>query len=230
MIPTTTVLVVDSDTRSQRFLRSSLAAAGYRSVSASSGAEALKLIATRAPDIVVLDPGLPDMDGEELIRRVRCHSKVPIIVLSARRREAEEIATLDLGADDYVGKPFSVGGLMARIRAALRHRIDAEGKTAIFSSGELVVDTLAQTVTRLGMPVRLTAREFDVLFFLVRHAGRVVTHRQVLEAVWGPTHVEHTQYLRIFIGRLRQKIEVDPAQPHLLITVQGVGYRLAVSH
>jgi two-component system KDP operon response regulator KdpE len=152
---------------------------------------------------------------------------VPIIAVSKRHKDADEIAALDLGANDYVGKPFGVGGLMARIRTALRHRARSEGKTAIFSSGGLVVDTLARTVTRRDVPVRLTAREFDLLFFPVRHAGSVVTHRQILEAVWGPAHSEHTQYLRVFIGRLRRKIEADPPDPKLLMTVQGVGYRLA---
>jgi two-component system, OmpR family, KDP operon response regulator KdpE len=224
---TTTILVVADDIRLNRLLEAGLAAAGYESVWASRGAEALKLIATRAPDIVVVDLRLPDMTGEDLIRRVRAWADVPIIVVSRRHKDADEIAALDLGADDYVSKPFGVGGLMARIRTALRRRARSEGKTAIFSSGGLVVDTLARTVTRHDVPVRLTAREFDLLFFLVRHAGSVVTHRQILEAVWGPAHAEHTQYLRVFIGRLRQKIEADPPDPKLLMTVQGVGYRLA---
>jgi two-component system KDP operon response regulator KdpE len=224
---TRTVLVVADDIRLHRLLEAGLAAAGYESVWASRGAEALKLIATRAPDIVVVDLRLPDMTGEDLIRRVRAWADVPIIVVSRRHKDADEIAALDLGADDYVSKPFGVGGLMARIRTALRRRARSEGKTAIFSSGELVVDTLARTVTRRDVPVRLTAREFDLLFFLVRHAGSVVTHRQILEAVWGPAHAEHTQYLRVFIGRLRRKIEADPPDPKLLMTVQGVGYRLA---
>jgi two-component system KDP operon response regulator KdpE len=226
MTVTATVLVVGEDARNQRLLKSSLSASGYACLVANSGAEALRLIATRAPDIAVLDAGLPDMDGKELVRRVRRWSDVPIIVVSDRRRPAEEIAALDLGADDYVGRPFSPGGLLARIRKALRHRARAAGEAAVFSSSGLVVDTLARTVTRDGVPVRLTAREFDVLAFLMRHVGRVVTHRQMLEAVWDSAHAGHTQYLRVFIGRLRQKIEVDHNDPKLLMTIQGVGYRL----
>jgi two-component system KDP operon response regulator KdpE len=227
MITATTVLVVDSDARSQRLLESSLAAAGYECLRAATAAEALKLIATRPPDLVILDSHLPDLDGGELIRKVRRWSDVPIIVLAARRRVADEIATLDLGADDYVGRPFRPDGLLARIRNALRHRPGSRVEAAVFSSGGLVVDTLGRTVRRQDEPVRLTAREFDLLAFLVRHAGRVVTHRQILEAVWDSAHAGHTQYLRVFVGRLRQKIEANPAKPRLLTTVQGVGYRLA---
>ncbi|MFI5012590.1 MAG: winged helix-turn-helix domain-containing protein [Hyphomicrobiales bacterium] len=225
---TKTVLVVGD--RLQRPIEPSLAAAGFETVLARNGAEALKLIATRAPDIVVLDLGLPDMEGKDVIRRVRAWSDVPIIVVSQRHRDAEEISALDLGADDYLGRPFSGGRLVAHIRAALRHRSGQEEEASVFSSGGLTLDSLAQTVTRNGVPIRLTAREFDVLRFLVRHAGHVVTHRQILQAVWGPANVEDTQYLRVFIGRLRQKIETDPADPQILTTVQGVGYRLAGSH
>ncbi len=230
MTTTDTVLVVDDDARSQRLLRSKLAAAGYDCVPASSGAEALKLIATRAPDIVVLDARPPDMESQELIRRVRGWSNIPIIVLSGHRQAAEEIATLDLGADDYVGKPFNPGGLLARIRKVLRHRARSEGQASILTTGGLAVDTISRTVTREDVPVRLTAREFEVLVFLARHAGRVVTHRQVLEAIWDSAHAGHTQYLRVFIGRLRRKIEADPSNPKLLVTVQGVGYRLAAGN
>jgi two-component system KDP operon response regulator KdpE len=227
MMTTPTVLVVDGDAHSQRSLASSLAAAGYECLPARSGAEALELIATRAPAIVVLDLGLPDMAGGELIRRLRGWSNIPIIVLSRRHDAGEEVAALDLGADDYVGKPFDLGALLARIRRALRLRAPSQGEPSIFSSGGLVVDPFSRTVTRDEVPVRLTAREFDVLVFLMRHAGRVLTHRQILEAVWDPAHANHIQYLRVFIGRLRQKIESDPDDPKLLMTVQGVGYRLA---
>jgi two-component system, OmpR family, KDP operon response regulator KdpE len=227
MAPTTTILVVDDDAQIQRLLKRSLAAAGYKSVPATSGSEALKLIATRAPDAIVLDLGLPDMDGKDVIRKVRGWSNVPIIVLSTRRFEAEEIAALDIGADDYIGKPFGVGGLIARIRNLLRHRIDSEGKTAVFSSGGLVIDTLAQSVMRDGKPIRLTAREFELLHLLVRHAGYIVTHRQILQAVWGSMNLDNTQYVRVFAGRLRQKIEADPRDPQLLKTERGIGYRFA---
>jgi two-component system KDP operon response regulator KdpE len=225
MAPTTTILVVDDDAQIQRLLKPSLAAAGYKSVPATSGSEALKLIATRAPDAIVLDLGLPDMDGKDVIRKVRGWSKVPIIMLSTRRFEAEEIAALDIGADDYIGKPFGVGGLIARIRNLLRHRIDSEGKTAVFSSGGLVIDTLAQSVMRDGKPIRLTVREFELLHLLVRHAGYIVTHRQILQAVWGSMNLDNTQYVRVFAGRLRKKIEADPSNPCLLTSERGVGYR-----
>ncbi|SDR58547.1 two-component system, OmpR family, KDP operon response regulator KdpE [Rhizobiales bacterium GAS191] len=230
MNATTSVLVVDEDALSQRLLKSSLAAAGYNWVGASSGADALKLIATCAPDLVVLSQRLPDMEGNELIRRVRAWSNIPIIVLAADRRDTEEIAMLDGGADDYVGKPFSVGGLMARMRAALRHHAVSRGEATTFESAGLVVDTVARTVTLAGSPLVLTGREFELLLFLVRHAGRVVTHRQVLEAVWGPAYVGHTQYVRVFIGRLRRKIEVEKDNPQIIVTIQGVGYRLASSN
>ena len=225
MTSATTVLVIDDEPQIQRFLKPSLEAAGYQPVAAVNGAEALKLIATRAPDVVVLDLGLPDMDGKEVIRAVRQWSQVPIIVLSARDREGEKIAALDLGADDYVSKPFGIGELMARIRTLLRHRSREEGETAVFEESGLVVDTLAHTVTRDGNPLRLTPKEYDVLQLLVRNAGRVLTHRQILQAVWGPANVEDTQYLRVFVGRLRQKIELDPAEPQLIVTEPGVGYR-----
>ena len=219
------MLVVDDEPQIQRFLKPSLEAAGYKPVMAGTGAEALRLIATRAPDVVVLDLGLPDMDGKDVIQGVREWSQVPIIVLSARDREGEKIAALDLGADDYVSKPFGIGELMARIRTLLRHRSREEGETTVFESGGLVVDTLAHTVTRNGEALRLTPKEYDVLRLLVRNAGRVLTHRQILQAVWGPANVEDTQYLRVFVGRLRQKIEVDPADPQLIVTEPGVGYR-----
>ena len=225
MSTSTVVLVVDDEPQIQRFLKPSLEAAGYKPVMAATGAEALKLIATRAPDVVVLDLGLPDMDGKDVITGVREWSQVPIIVLSARDREGEKIAALDLGADDYVSKPFGIGELMARIRTLLRHRSREEGETPVFESGGLVVDTLAHTVTRNGEGLRLTPKEYDVLQLLVRNAGRVLTHRQILQAVWGPANVEDTQYLRVFVGRLRQKIEADPAEPQLIVTEPGVGYR-----
>lgn len=218
---------MDDEPQIQRFLRPGLTAGGFEVASAATGKEAVRAIAATAPDIVILDLGLPDMDGMEVIAQVRAWSKVPIVVLSARDREAEKIAALDLGADDYVNKPFGIGELMARMRTALRHRATSAGKLERYQSHGLLVDTLAHTVTRDGAPVRLTPKEFDLLLMLVRDAGRVVTHRQLLSAVWGPAHVEDTQYLRVFIGQLRQKIEVDPTEPRLLLTEPGVGYRFA---
>jgi two-component system KDP operon response regulator KdpE len=221
------ILVVDDEPQIQRFLRPSLTAAGYEVVAAANGRDALKAAATMSPDAVVLDLGLPDMDGKDVIRELRAWSKVPIIVLSARDREAEKIAALDLGADDYVNKPFGIGELMARLRAALRHAAQTAGQATKLCTGSLLVDTLAHTVTRDGEPVRLTPKEFDLLALLVRNAGRVVTHRQILTSVWGPAHTEDLQYLRVFIGQLRQKLEPNPDEPHLISTEPGVGYRLA---
>ncbi|MFI5012597.1 MAG: response regulator [Hyphomicrobiales bacterium] len=229
MTSSTVILVVDDEPQIQRFLKPSLEAAGYKPVMATTGGEALKLIATRAPDVVVLDLGLPDMDGKDVIRGVREWSQVPIIVLSARDREGEKIAALDLGADDYVSKPFGIGELLARIRTLLRHRSREEGETTVFESEGLAIDTLAHTVTRDGEALRLTPKEYDVLQLLVRNAGRVMTHRQILQAVWGPANVDDTQYLRVFVGRLRQKIEADPAAPQLIVTEPGVGYRFKSS-
>jgi two-component system KDP operon response regulator KdpE len=220
------ILVVDDEPQIQRFLKPSLTVGGFEVIAATTGAEAIKAIATLAPDAVVLDLGLPDLDGKEVIREVRRWSQAPIIVLSARDQETEKIAALDLGADDYVNKPFGIGELMARIRTALRHRARAAGEATVYKADGLVVDAIDHVVTRDGRPVRLTPKEFDLLEMLVRHPGRVLTHRQILSAVWGPAHVDDTQYLRVFIGQLRQKIERDPAEPKRIITEPGVGYRL----
>lgn len=222
------VLVVDDEPQIHRFLRPALEASGYAVVDAATAAEALRAIANSAPDIVLLDLGLPDMDGKEVISRTRSFSKVPIIVLSVRDREAEKIAALDLGADDYVEKPFEIGELMARLRAALRHKIADAGEVAAFEGGGLLVDTIRRVVTRDGEAVKLTPKEYDLLTVLVRNAGRVVTHRQLLTAVWGPAHTEDTQYLRVFIGQLRQKIEGNPAAQSIIRNEPGIGYRFLV--
>jgi len=219
------ILVVDDEPQIQRFLKPALKAAGYDVFSADTGAQALKAIAVLAPDVVILDLGLPDMEGKDIIKEVRAWSRVPIIVLSARDRESEKIAALDLGADDYVEKPFAIGELIARIRAALRHKAQDAGESPRVEVDGLVVDTLKRVVTRSGEPVRLTPTEYDLLAILVRHAGRVVTHRQLLGSVWGPAHVEDTQYLRVFIGQLRGKIEIDPANPRIIQTEPAIGYR-----
>lgn len=220
------VLVVDDEPQIHRFLRPALAANGYDVVQALTGEDAVRRAASDAPDLIVLDLGLPDIDGKEVIRRVREWSQVPIIVLSARDREAEKIAALDLGADDFINKPFGIGELMARLRAAQRHRLRRQGDAPVFRAGELCVDLVKRLVSRRGNPIHVTPKEFDLLRLLIQGAGRVVTHRQLLSAVWGPAHVDDTQYLRVFIGQLRQKIEVDPAQPRILMTEPGVGYRL----
>lgn len=222
------VLVVDDEPQIQRFLKPALKAAGYDVLTADTGAQALKAIAVAAPDVVILDLGLPDIEGKDIIKEVRTWSRVPIIVLSARDRESEKIAALDLGADDYVEKPFAIGELIARIRAALRRKAQEADETLRVEAGDVVVDTLKRVVTRKGEPVRLTPIEYDLLAILVRHAGRVVTHRQLLGSVWGPAHVEDTQYLRVFIGQLRAKIEADPANPSLIQTEPSIGYRFLV--
>jgi two-component system KDP operon response regulator KdpE len=221
------ILIVDDEPQIQRFLKPALKAAGYEVLTAATGAEALKQISISAPDVVILDLGLPDMEGKDIIREVRAWSTVPIIVLSARDRETEKIAALDLGADDYVEKPFGIGELIARIRAALRHKADGAGETLRVETDGLIVDTAKRIVTKNGEPVRLTPTEYDLLSILVRHAGRVVTHRQLLGSVWGPAHVEDTQYLRVFIGQLRAKIEPDAANPRIIQTEPAIGYRFA---
>jgi len=220
------ILVVDDEPQIQRFLRPSLVAEGYAVLSAATGAEALRQVRLYAPDVIVLDLGLTDTDGKEIIRAVRVTSKVPIVVLSARDQEAEKIAALDLGADDYVNKPFGIGELMARLRTALRHAGSGENLSTVFEAGDLIVDTAAHRVTLKGEPVRLTPKEYDLLHLLVRHAGKVITQRQILTRVWGPAHAEDAQYLRVFVRRLRQKIEADPADPKIILTEPGVGYRL----
>lgn len=220
------VLVVDDEPQIIRFLRPSLRAAGYEVIVAVDGAEALKAAATQAPDVILLDLGLPDMDGKTVISELRAWSKVPIVVLSARDREAEKIAALDLGADDYVNKPFGIGELMARLRTALRHASQAAGENEKVTSGDLVIDITAHAVTRAGKPIKLTPKEFELLAILARNTERVVTHRQILTAVWGPAHTEDLQYLRVFIGQLRQKLKGKPDDPELIQNEAGIGYRL----
>lgn len=220
------VLVVDDEPAILRFLKPALEANSYEMSSTDTVADAIKRIAAETPDIVLLDLGLADGDGKDVIRRVREWSDVPIIVLSAREREAEKIDSLDLGADDYVNKPFNVGELMARMRAALRHRLQRKAETPLLRVGDLEVDSVRHRVTRGGAELKLTPKEFDLLSFLARHAGRVVTHRQILAAVWGPAHTEDTQYLRVYIGQLRQKIEDKPDDPRVVLTEPGIGYRV----
>ena len=220
------VLIVDDEPQILRFLRPSLGAAGYEVIEAHDGAGALKRAAADAPDVIVLDLGLPDRDGKDVIRSIRAWSKVPIVILSARDREAEKIEALDLGADDYVNKPVGVGELMARLRTALRHRAQDAGEISVYRSGALTVDVPAHRVSVDGREVHLTPREFGLLSLLVRHAGKVVTHHQLLTAVWGPAHSEDTQYLRVYVGQLREKLEKDANEAQLILTEPGVGYRL----
>jgi two-component system KDP operon response regulator KdpE len=221
------VLVVDDEPAILRFLKPALEANSYETASAETVAAAVKAIAANAPDIVLLDLGLPDGDGKDVIKKVREWSDVPIIVLSAREREAEKIESLDLGADDYVNKPFDVGELLARMRAALRHRMQRRAEVPVLRVGALEVDAVRHRATRGGVELKLTPREFELLSFLTRHAGRVLTHKQILSAVWGPAHTEDTQYLRVYIGQLRQKVEEQPDDPRIILTEPGIGYRIA---
>jgi len=221
------VLVVDDEAAILRFLKPALEANNYELLSAGTVEEATRRIAADTPDIVVLDLGLPDGDGKDVIRAVRKWSNVPIIVLSARDREAEKIEALDLGGDDFVNKPFGVGELLARMRTALRHGIEREAETPVLRTVDLVIDSVRHRVTRAGLEIKLTPKEFELLGFLARHAGRVVTHRQILTAVWGAAHAEDMQYLRVYIGQLRQKVERDPSDPDIIITEPGIGYRIA---
>ena len=223
----TRVLVVDDEVAILRFLKPALEANDYEMISSGTVAEALRRIAADAPDIVLLDLGLPDGDGKQVIQRAREWSDLPIIVLSAREREAEKIDALDLGADDYVNKPFQVGELMARMRTALRHRMLRKSETPLLRVGGVEIDAVRHRVTRAGAEIKLTPKEFELLSFLARHAGRVLTHKQILTAVWGPAHVEDTQYLRVYVGQLRQKIEDKPDDPQIVLTEPGIGYRVA---
>jgi two-component system KDP operon response regulator KdpE len=219
------ILVIDDEAQIHRFLGPALDASGYEHVRADTAAAGLREIARKAPDAVVLDLGLPDLDGKEALTRARAFYTGPIIILSARDRETEKIDALDLGADDYVEKPFGVGEFLARLRAALRHRLQQEGGPTVVTAGDLTVDLVKRLVTRAGAAIRLSPREYDLLAQLVGGGGKVVTHRQLLTAVWGPAHEQDIQYLRVFVGQLRQKIEPDPAVPTLILTEPGVGYR-----
>ncbi len=220
------VLVVDDEPAIRRLLRTSLLAQGYRTAEAASAAAALETVAAGGVDAVLLDLGLPDLDGQDVIRRLRAASAVPIVVLTAREDERSKVAALDLGADDYVTKPFGMAELMARLRTALRHRLQQEGAPSVFRSGGLAVDLLRRIVTRDGQKLHLSPREYDILALLVKHAGRVLTHRQILGQLWGAGG--DVQQLRVYVRQVRQKIEPDPERPRYLLTETGVGYRLAV--
>ena len=219
------ILVVDDEPQIQRFLKPALTASDYDVISAGTGREARHLAVTRAPDLVILDLGLPDQDGKEVIAHLRAFSALPIIVLSARGREQEKIDALDAGADDYVEKPFSIAELLARIRTSLRRRDvrTMSGETMIF--GDLKIDTAARFVERGGERVHLTPKEYELLVQLAQHAGRVLTHRQLLTAIWGPAHLEDVQYLRVTIAQLRAKIEGGPNGRRLILNEPAVGYR-----
>ena len=223
--PKPVALVVDDEVQIRRLLRVCLEADGYRVLEAATGQQAITEAAQRKPDVVVLDLGLPDMDGVQVLKRLREWSRVPVLVLSVRDREEDKIAALDHGADDYVTKPFSTGELLARLRVA-RRRADPAPAMAVFRSGGLEVDLTARVVKLEGKEVKLTATEYSLLRLFVQHAGKVLTHRHILREVWGPNYVEQTHYLRVYLAHLREKLEREPSKPRLLVTEPGVGYRL----
>jgi two-component system, OmpR family, KDP operon response regulator KdpE len=220
------ILVIEDESQMRRFLRVSLANAGYQLVEAETGAEGLSQAAARNPDLILLDLGLPDQDGVAVTARLREWSKAPIIVLSARGREEDKVTALDQGADDYVTKPFGVSELLARIRVALRHAATGDVSAPEFSVGELRVDFSRRQVFVKDTEIHLTPIEYKLLALLVRNAGRVLTHRQLLREVWGPNYVDHTHYLRVYMGQLRHKLESNPSRPVYLVTEPGVGYRI----
>lgn len=223
------ILIIEDELPIRRFLRAALASHGFRIAEATSGQAGIQQAIEQPPDLVLLDLGLPDIDGLEITRRLREWSKTPIIVLSARNQEHDKIAALDVGADDYLTKPFGVGELMARIRVARRHAEQAgRPDEPIFTSGELRVDRSRRQVFVSGAEIRLTPIEYQILAFLARHAGKVVTHRQILREVWGAGYEQEAQYLRTYMTHLRHKIEADPAHPRYLLTEVGVGYRLHI--
>jgi two-component system KDP operon response regulator KdpE len=218
-------LVIDDEVQIRRLLRLTLEAATYRVIDASTGQAGLTEAATRRPDIVILDLGLPDLDGTEVLRRLREWSAVPVIVLSVREGEEDKIRALDQGADDYVTKPFAAGELLARMRVAIRNRL-RDTEPSVLRFGAVEIDLAARIVRRSGDEVKLTATEYELFRALARHSGRVVTHRQLLREVWGAAYEEQTHYLRVYVGHLREKLEDDPSRPRLFLTEPGVGYRL----
>jgi two-component system KDP operon response regulator KdpE len=229
-MPDPVVVLIEDELQIRRFLRATLIGQGYRLFETTTGADGLIEVASRQPDVVIVDLGLPDMDGLEVIRRMREWTAVPVIVLSARGQERDKVTALDAGADDYVSKPFGAGELLARIRVALRHTAGAshEGEDAAFKVGDLEVDQLRRHVTMRGAEIKLTPIEYKLLTTLVRHAGKVVTHQQLLRDVWGPSHDDQAHYVRVYMAHLRHKLEAEPARPRYLLTEPGVGYRLAV--
>ena len=221
------VLVVEDEATLRRFLKATLTGLGYRYVEATTGKEALLQASAHNPDLVLLDLGLPDLDGLVVTRKLREWCTAPVIVISARGQEADKIAALDLGADDYLTKPIAIGELLARMRVALRHAAAPAGeRAAVFEVAHLKIDLVARRVFVSGAEVHLTPIEYKLLGTLVHHAGKVLTHGQLLKAVWGPAALTHTQYVRVHMGHLRQKLEPEPARPRLLVTETGIGYRL----
>jgi len=226
--PKSVIVAIEDDPQIRRFLRTGLESHGFQIHEADTGKLGLIEAANRKPDLVILDLGLPDMDGVEVVKKLREWSALPVIVLSARAGETDKVAALDAGADDYLTKPFGLGELLARIRVALRHASGtAQEKGGVFAVAGLKVDLPHRRVYREGNEVHLTPIEYRLLATLVKHAGKVITHRQLLREVWGPGHIERNHYLRVYMAGLRHKLETDPARPRFLLTETGVGYRLA---
>jgi two-component system, OmpR family, KDP operon response regulator KdpE len=226
--PSPVVLVVDDEVQIRRFLRAGLELDGFVVQEAETGAEALKAITAKQPDLIILDLGLPDMDGGDVLERLRAWSSVPLIVLSVRSNEAEKVRLLESGADDYVVKPFGMAELLARAHAAMRRQVRVAAGEPLVKAGPLTIDLAARIITLNGTRVMMTPKEFKLLQILAQHAGNVVTHQYLLKEVWGAPHLNDTHYLRIFVRKLRQKIEEDPTQPRILLTELGIGYRLAI--
>ncbi|BAP44662.1 response regulator [Pseudomonas sp. 21LCFQ010] len=224
---TATILVIDDEPQIRKFLRISLASQGYKVLEAGDGAEGLNQAALNRPDLVVLDLGLPDMDGQQLLVELREWLRVPVMVLSVRASEAQKVQALDAGANDYVTKPFGIQEFLARIRALLRQPADTQQAQAVLTLGPLSIDLAARRVQLHGQDVALTRKEYAVLAALARHPGRVITQQQLLRDIWGPTHTQDSHYLRIVVGHLRQKLADEPTAPRYIITEAGVGYRLA---
>ena len=225
--PKPLILCIEDDPQIRRFLRAGLGSQGFEFVEAESGKQGIAEAASRHPDLIILDLGLPDLEGVEVVKRLREWASLPILILSARTLEAEKIAALDAGADDYLTKPFGMGELLARIRVALRHASRGADGGSLFTVSNLKVDLAKRQVLLDNRPVHLTPLEYRLLTTLVKHAGLVLTHRQLLKEVWGPGHADDSHYLRIYMAQLRHKLEADPAQPRFLLTEVGVGYRLA---
>ncbi|MGC4105720.1 MAG: response regulator [Thermomicrobiales bacterium] len=221
------ILLIEDELPIRRFLRAALEGEGYRLNEAEAGEKGLRLAAQQPPDLVILDLGLPDTEGHAVLKSLREWLHAPIIVLSARDQESQKVQALDAGADDYVTKPFGIAELLARMRTAVRHSTPNSDPTPVFSVGDLTVDLAARRVLLSEQPVHLTPLEYKLLATLIKHSGKVLTHRFLLKEVWGPGHAEETHYLRVFMANLRRKLEVDPAQPRHLLTEPGVGYRLA---
>ncbi len=221
------ILVVDDEPQIRRFLRTILTAHGYRVIESTTAQDGLTQVATSKPDVLMLDLGLPDWDGVDLIRKLREWSQIPIIVLSVRERERDKIAALDAGADDYLTKPFGIGELLARLRVALRH-IAPHGDDPVFQTNGLKVDLAHRLVTVADREIKLTPTEYSILKYLIAHAGKVVTQRELLRAVWGTEYQNESHYVRVYVGQLRRKLEQDPARPRYILTEPGVGYRLRV--